>query len=103
MGVKQISALSGRSQKGTVTLGLKIKSTPSPMAFTLSPISLNVKMAWQELGLALFEACGYFRIIQRFYKHCIGEKGKLLEMERNCGKWNHCPLPDSQRALMLLL
>lgn len=51
----------------TVTLGLKIKSAPSPMAFTLSAVlSLKVKMTWQELGLAFFKACGYFRIVQRF-------------------------------------
>lgn len=68
MGVKQISALSGRRQKGTNCHSwLKDKVNPVPMAFTLSPIlSLNVKMAWQEMGLALFEACGYFRIIRRF-------------------------------------
>lgn len=43
MGPKQISALSDRVQKDvvkalTVTLGLKIKSAPSHVVFTLSPI-----------------------------------------------------------------
>lgn len=42
MGPKQISALSGRGQKDVVkalavTLGLKIKSAPSHVTFTLSP------------------------------------------------------------------
>lgn len=101
MGLKQVSLLPKTKRCG--------KSTrPSPSACRwhqsqlVSPVpSCNVKTAWEDLGLALLEACVYFRIIQRFLTQWIGGKRKIPEIERNYGSWNYYLL--IQQPLMLLL